>query len=164
MVRERPQKCDRVRAWISAELDGELSEFESVLLHGHLVVCDACSAFRADAVTFAAALRDAPLETMSRPVNVSLRRRFAFQPLRVPAAAALAVSMIAVGGLFASLHSGTLLRESNRASAAAFDDQDLRQLQRLKSKAALDELRMRRAQAAAPATSKIPRRPGFQNP
>lgn len=163
MVRERPQKCDRMRAWISAELDGELSEFESVLLHGHLVVCEGCSAFRADAVTFAAALRDSPLETMSRPVNVSRRRRIAFQPLRAPAAAALAISMIAVGGLFASLHSGTILPESERPSAASFDDQDLHQLQRLKSQTILAQLRIRRDQAAT-AASQIPRHTGFVNP
>jgi hypothetical protein len=153
-----------MRAWISAELDGELSEFESILLRGHLVSCEGCSAFRADAAAFAAALRDAPLEQMSRPVNVSLRRRIALQPLRAPAAAALAVSMIAAGGLFASLHSGTILRESERSSAAAaLDDQDLHQLQRLKSQAALAQLKLRRAQAL-PAASRIPRRPGFQNP
>jgi hypothetical protein len=152
-----------MRAWISAELDGELSEFESILLRDHLGLCEGCSAFRADAGAFAAALREAPLEQMSRPANVSLRRRIAFQPLRAPAAAALAVSMIAAGGLFASLHSGTILRESERSSAAAFDDQDLRQLQRLKSQAALAELQLRRAQAVPPA-SQIPRRSGFQNP
>ena len=154
-----------MRAWISAELDGELSEFESILLRGHLGRCEGCSAFRADSAAFAAVLREAPLEQMSRPVNVSLRRRIAaLQPLRAPAAAALAVSMIAVGGLFASLHSGTILRESNRSSAAAFDDQGVRQLQRLKSQTVLAQLRIRRAAQAAPAASQIPRHPGFQNP
>jgi hypothetical protein len=152
-----------MRAWISAELDGELSEFESILLRDHLVRCAGCSAFRADAGAFAAALREAPLEQMSRPVNVSLRRRIAFQPLRAPAAAALAVSMIAVGGLFASLHSGTILPESERSSVAAFDDQDLHQLQRLKSQTILAQLRIRRDQAAT-ATSQIPRHTGFVNP
>jgi hypothetical protein len=151
-----------MRAWISAELDGELSEFESILLRDHLVRCAGCTAFRADAGAFAAALREAPLEQMSRPVNVSLRRRIAFQ-LRAPAAAALAVSMIAVGGLFASLHSGTILPESERPSAAAFDDQDLHQLQRLKSQTILAQLRIRRDQAAT-ATSQIPRHTGFVNP
>jgi anti-sigma factor RsiW len=152
-----------MRAWISAELDGELSEFESILLRDHLGRCEGCSAFRADAGAFATALRETPLEQMSRPVNVSLRRRIAFQPLRTPAAAALAVSMIAVGGLFASLHSGTILPESERPSAAAFDDQDLHQLQRLKSQTILAQLRIRRDQAAA-ATSQIPRHTGFVNP
>lgn len=163
MVREGPQKCDRMRAWISAELDGELSEFESILLRGHLGRCEGCSAFRADAAAFAAVLRGAQLEQMSRPVNVSLRRRIALQPLRAPAAAALAISMIAVGGLFASLHSGTILPESERPSAAVFDDQDLHQLQRLKSQTILAQLRIRRDQAAA-ATSQIPRHTGFVNP
>jgi hypothetical protein len=152
-----------MRAWISAELDSELSEFESILLRDHLGRCEGCSAFRADAGAFATALREAPLEQMSRPVNVSLRRRIAFQPLRAPAAAALAVSMIAVGGLFASLHSGTILRDSERSSAAAFDDQDLHQLQRLKSQTILAQLRIRRDQAAT-AASQIPRHTGFVNP
>ncbi len=153
-----------MRAWISAELDGELSEFESILLRGHLGRCEGCSAFRADAAAFAAVLRGASLEQMSRPVNVSLRRRIALQPLRAPAAAALAISMIAVGGLFASLHSGTILPESERPSAAAaFDDEDLHQLQRLKSQTILAQLRIRRNQAET-ATSQIPRHTGFVNP
>jgi predicted anti-sigma-YlaC factor YlaD len=160
MVRERPQKCERARAWISAELDGELSEFESVLLLSHLGQCVSCSTFRADTSTFSAALRDAPPEPMSRPVSVSRRRRIAFQPLRVPAVAALAISMIAVGGLFESLHTGALFPQSTRSSVAAFDDQDLHQLQLVKGQAALAQLRIRRAEVQ-PALS---RHTGFQNP
>lgn len=152
-----------MRAWISAELDGELSEFESVLLRGHLGRCDSCSTFKADAATFAAALRSAPLEPMSRPVAVSHRRRIALQPLRVPAVAALAVSTIAFGGLFASLHSGAILREPTPSSAAAFDDQDLHQLQRLKVQAILAQLRVRRAKATS-ASTQISPHTGFQNP
>jgi len=144
-----------MRAWISAELDGELSEFESLLLRGHLGRCDSCSGFKADAATFAGALRAAPLEPMRRPVAVSHRRRIALRPLRVPAVAALAVSMIGFGALFASLRSGTILREAP-AAAVAFDDQDLRQLQRLKPQAVLAQLRIRRAEATS-AT-------GFQDP
>jgi anti-sigma factor RsiW len=160
MVEERPQKCERARAWISAELDGELSEFESVLLSSHVGRCDSCSTFRADAGTFSAALRRAPHEPMSQPVSVSHRRRIAFQPLRIPAVAALAISMIAVGGLFESLHSGALFPQATRSSVAAFDDQDLHQLQLLKGPAALAQLRIRRAEVR-PAFS---RHTGFQNP
>jgi anti-sigma factor RsiW len=148
-----------MRAWISAELDGELSEFESILLRGHLGRCDSCSMFKADAVTFTAALRDAPLEPMSRPVAVSYRRRIAFQPLRVPAVAALAVLMIAFGGLFESLHSGAIFPQAS-SSAAALDDQELHQLQLLKGQAAVAQLRVRRA-ATKHAFS---RHTGFQNP
>src|SRR2546423_3609908 len=160
MVGGRSQKCDRMRAWISAELDGELSEFESILLRGHLGRCDSCSMFKADAATFAAALRDAPLERMSQPVTVSHKRRIAFQPLRVPAVAALAIAMIGFGALFESLHSGSVLRQSTPSAAAAFDDQEVRQLQLLKGPAAVAQLRVRRAETK----QAFPRPTGFRNP
>lgn len=151
-----------MRAWVSAELDGELSEFESVLLTDHLAQCESCSTFRADAARFAAELRRAPLEPMSRPVSVSRRRRIAFQPLRVPAVAALAVLMIGVGGLFESLHSGAILRQSTPSAARAVDDQGLRQLQLQSAQAAVAELRVRRAEASS--ASQILHHTGFQNP
>jgi predicted anti-sigma-YlaC factor YlaD len=151
-----------MRAWISAGLDGELSEFESVLLRGHLLRCHSCSTFKTDAASFAAALRRAPLESLSRPIALPRRRRIAFAPLRATAVAALAVSMIGVGGVFASLHSGAILNRPN-AYAAALDDQDLRQLQRQKPQAALAELRVRRARVLS-ASTQIPRTTGFQNP
>lgn len=151
-----------MRAWVSAELDGELSEFESVLLRAHLGRCDSCSTFKADAAGFAAALRGAPLEPLSRPIAVPHRRRIAFQPLRVPAVAALAVAMLALGGLFASLHSGAIsVRPSSSSAAAALDDQGLRALQLQSTKAAFAQLRIRRA---AVQSAQIPRHPGFQNP
>ena len=105
-MRGRSRTCERARAWISAELDGELSDFESILLRSHLVRCGSCETFKLDAAAFTRTLRKASLETMSRPVIVSRRRSIAFQPLRVPGAAALAALTIASGGLFASLHGG----------------------------------------------------------
>ncbi|HMJ01131.1 MAG TPA: zf-HC2 domain-containing protein [Gaiellaceae bacterium] len=151
-----------MRGWISAGLDGELSEFESVLLRGHLLRCHSCSEFKADAANLAAVLRHAPLEPLSRPIVLPHRRRIAFAPLRATAAAALAVSMIGVGGLFASLHSGTILNKPNAYAVAALDDQELRQLQRQKPQAALAALRARRQ--AFSASTEIPRTTGFQNP
>src|SRR5436309_5388029 len=114
MVRAGTQKCERARAWISAELDGELSEFESLTLRGHLRGCEPCRTFRDEALRFTSALREAPLEPLSRPlVTPSRRRRAAFQAIRVPAVAALAVAMIAFGGLFASIHSSSLVSGSS---------------------------------------------------
>src|SRR3954465_12934629 len=105
MVQARSQKCDRMRSAISAELDGELSEFESIRLRGHLRVCASCQAFKADSERFATALRSAPPEPPGRAGSVPARRGHAMH-LRVPVAAAVAVSMIAAGGLFEALHSG----------------------------------------------------------
>lgn len=161
MKEARSQKCERMRGSISAGLDGELSELESVLLRGHLVRCHSCSTFKADAANLAATLRHAPLEPLSQPIALPHRRRIAF-PLRTTAAAALAVSMIGVGGLFAFLDSGRILNKPNAYAAAALDDQELLQLQRQKPQAALAALRARRQ--AFSASTEIPRTTGFQNP
>jgi hypothetical protein len=161
-VRGRSRTCERARAWISAELDGELSDFESILLRSHLVRCESCETFKLDAAAFTRTLRTASLETMSRPVIVS-RRRIAFQPLRVPGAAALAALTIASGGLLASLHGGSALRQPRTGHVGVLDDQDVHQLQRVNAVAALAELKVRR-DALAAATSQMPRTTGFQNP
>ena len=93
--------CERARQWVSSELDGRLSEFELVLLDGHLRSCAECSAFRATAKRFTHGLRAAPLERLDRPVAVSYsRRRF---PMRLsPAVAALAVAAVGLGSILAS--------------------------------------------------------------
>ena len=98
---------------------------------------------------------------MSEPVSVPHRRRIIFQPLRVPVAAAAAVAMIAFGSLFATLHSGGILGQPSLSSAAVFDDQDLRQLQREVGPQALAQLRVRRAEETSGVTSP---HTGFQNP
>lgn len=66
--------CGRIRPSISAMLDGELSEVESIGVRAHVDHCPACRAFTADAETFAAAVRDAPPQPLGRrPVRPSLR-------------------------------------------------------------------------------------------
>jgi predicted anti-sigma-YlaC factor YlaD len=157
MVRGRSQKCEQMRASISAEIDGELSEFESILLRGHLNRCGSCRAFKTDAQRFATAMRGAPLEPLSRAVAVPSRRR-KLVSLRVPVAAAVAVSMIVFGGVFESLHSGAVIHAS-QPSGAAFNSQDLRFLQLQKTQRTNNQLAVRRAQTQA---SQIPRHPGFQ--
>ena len=150
-----------MRASISAELDGALSDFESILLRGHLLRCGSCRVFKRDSGSIAHALRTAPLEPMSRPLIVSRRRPFAFRALQLPGAAALAVLMVASGGLFASLHSSSVLREPSGVHVGVLDDPNVQQLQRMKPVAALAALRVRREALGA---QKIPRTTGFQNP
>src|SRR2546422_9311870 len=108
MVRGRSQKCEPVPSSISAEIDGELSEFESILVRGHLDRCGDCRMFKVDAERLATALRVAPLEPLSRPVAVPSRRRSVLS-LRVPAAAAVAVVMVVFGGAVASGPRGAVL-------------------------------------------------------
>src|SRR2546430_413831 len=83
MVRARSQECERVRASVSAALDGELSEFESLLVRAHLGRCDTCREFEASAQLSTTALRAAPLEPLSRPLALPSRRRRGLG-LRVP--------------------------------------------------------------------------------
>jgi predicted anti-sigma-YlaC factor YlaD len=161
MVLARSQKCERMRGSISAELDGELSEFESIRLRGHLRVCASCQAFKADSERFATALRSAPLEPLSRSVSVPSRRRHVMH-LRVPVAAAVAVSMIAAGGLFEALHSGSVISESAASGGAVTDNRvDYRAMAHRQQQANFAQLFARRAELAA---NRIPRHPGFQNP
>jgi Putative zinc-finger len=99
-VKPVPAHCERARQWVSAELDGRLSEFEQALLDGHLASCAACSAFRASAVRFTYELRAAPLERLEQPVGVTPRRRISFRI--APAVAALAVTAVGLGSILAS--------------------------------------------------------------
>lgn len=161
-MRGRSRTCERARTWISAELDGELSDFESVLLRSHLLRCGSCKTFKLDAGAFARTLREASLEPMSRPIVVSRRRSIAFRPLRVPGAAALVALTIASGGLFASIHADSVLRPP-RTGVGVLDDQDVHQLQRQNAVTALAELKVRRHAMNAEA-SQMPRTTGFQNP
>jgi predicted anti-sigma-YlaC factor YlaD len=161
MVHARQHDCDRIRGWVSAELDGELSELETALLQSHLRDCGACRAFSAEASTFTAALRAAPAELPTAPVRVLRRRRALLQPLRVPAVAALALSAVALSGLFASLHSS--LGGANATSAAQFANQDLRAIRLEKGRQALAELRRRQVHYQEKAVQAA-RRPGFVNP
>jgi predicted anti-sigma-YlaC factor YlaD len=100
-VRAVSQQCERTRQWVSAELDGRLSEFEQALLDGHLKTCPDCSAFRATVGSFTQQLRAAPLERLEQPVVISrVRRRLAFRI--APAVAALAVMAVGLGSILAS--------------------------------------------------------------
>ena len=93
--------CERARQWVSAELDGRLSEFEQALLDGHLAGCAECSGFRASATRFTQQLRAAPLERLDEPIGISrARRRFSLR--FAPAVAALAVTAVGLGSILAS--------------------------------------------------------------
>jgi predicted anti-sigma-YlaC factor YlaD len=162
MLAPRPKTCDRIRGWISSELDGELSDFESVLLRAHLDDCESCRAFQAGARSFTQTLRNAPLEQMERPAYVPRRRRHAMlQPLRVSGAAALVATAVALSGLVATFHGGSPISRAERQPAVTttFDDSSLRSLRLARETRALNELHLRRAQLG---TTAVVRHPGFQ--
>jgi anti-sigma factor RsiW len=63
-------RCPRARQWISARLDGELSELERVLLATHLRRCVSCRGFAAAAGAVAHELRSRPLQHPRRAIAV----------------------------------------------------------------------------------------------
>ena len=101
-----PQNCDRARAWVSLNLDGELSELEGLMLESHLARCEACRAFAADAAGFTTALRTAALEPLERPVSLPAGRRTMRRAVQFGAAAALVAASVGLGSLFGAVGSG----------------------------------------------------------
>ena len=103
-----PQNCDRARAWISLQLDGELSELEGLMLAAHVERCETCRGFAVEAVGFTAALRTAPLEHLERPVTSIARRRrpVGRRAVQFGAAAALVAGAVGLGSIFGTLGSG----------------------------------------------------------
>jgi predicted anti-sigma-YlaC factor YlaD len=95
--------CERERQWISRALDGELSEFEHVIMAAHLERCADCRAYADDVRAVTTSLRSAPLEPLETPVWVGRpvgSGRAARLRLRiVPVASAAAAITAAVIGL-----------------------------------------------------------------
>jgi Putative zinc-finger len=74
----RAAHCDRARFWISLQLDGVLSEFESAMLDQHVGRCAECHEFKLDAAAQTALLRSTSPERVTVPVELPARPR----PLR----------------------------------------------------------------------------------
>jgi predicted anti-sigma-YlaC factor YlaD len=156
MVRGRSQECERTRASVSAALDGELPELESLRMRSHLGGCEACREFQESAQFSTTALRMAPLEQLTRPLALPSRRRRSLGA-RLPSAAAAAVLMVAFGGVFETLHGGAA-----KPSTVAFDNrQDMQAIANRQKQANLQLLLARRAQYES---NQIPRHPGPQGP
>jgi hypothetical protein len=101
--------CDRARQWATAEVDGELSRFEIVLLRAHLDSCPSCREFRAAVDGISTTLRASPLERLEHAIEVK-RLRWRIRSRFAPAAAAMAVAAVVLGsGVVSSeLRSGSV--------------------------------------------------------
>jgi anti-sigma factor RsiW len=118
-LRAHSHACDRARAWVSLELDGELSQLERSLLDSHLAGCAACRAFKIDAVGVTAELRAAPLARLDRPITLPSRRRIAVRPLE--AAAAVLAAAIGLGSVAGAVHFTLNNAQSARAATINSD-------------------------------------------
>jgi len=110
--------CDRVRAQISLELDGELSQLERRMLAAHLERCSACDAYQADVATFTHALRTAPVERPQRPFDLPRRRRISLGGAQVGVAAMLAFAALGLAtqlGVPEAEQSGTSARVTSKS-------------------------------------------------
>jgi anti-sigma factor RsiW len=96
----RPVVCERVRAQVSLQLDGELSELERRMLESHLGRCSECAGYARDVSSITELLRDAPLEPLPAPIAVPRPRRVSVPWGQVGAAAALVVAVLGVAVQF----------------------------------------------------------------
>jgi predicted anti-sigma-YlaC factor YlaD len=127
-------RCDRIREWISLELDGELSRIERALVDRHLAVCGDCTDFAAEVRGFTQALRAESLEPLARPIELPTRRRRSVRPPQVAAAAAVALIAVGIGSLSNSLLDGRVGARITPAAGMRVDDKDqlrARQMQEL---------------------------------
>ena len=127
--------CDRMRGYVSASLDGELSELERSRLDAHLAACAGCRTYAAGAAEASRLMRQAPLEELQFPIVLPSRRFAAARRLQVVAAAAAVAVTIGLSVVIASVNapSGPSAPSNGRAANAAklrFPEQELRMLHR----------------------------------
>src|SRR6266508_1994603 len=109
-----PVVCERVRAQVSLEVDGELSQLERAMLAAHVVRCADCRAYRSEVHALTRALRSAPLEAVPPIAVRRYRRSSASRRFQAGAAAAMAFAVVGIasqvvdgrsdGQGFSSLH------------------------------------------------------------
>jgi predicted anti-sigma-YlaC factor YlaD len=130
-------ECDRMRGYVSAGIDGELSEVQGMRLEAHLGWCAACRAYAVDAGQTTRMLRDTPLEELSFAIALPNRRLDVARKLQIAAAAAalaVTVGLSAIVGAFGP--SGTTSLSARSASARPqaaslrFPENELRMLYR----------------------------------
>jgi anti-sigma factor RsiW len=85
--------CARARAWVSHEVDGELSQLERVFLAAHVRRCAECARFADDVRSVTHLVRAAPLERPERMFEIPARRP---ARLRVTGRVAIATTLVAL--------------------------------------------------------------------
>ncbi len=122
--------CSRALAWASLELDGELSQLESVLLERHLERCASCDVHVREMRALAETLRVTPLEAPSEPVFVPARRRARTSTFaaKVAVAATLALAAGGLGVLAGSMTGGPGAPEQQEPELVFLTPDDVRDM------------------------------------
>ena len=115
---ELDPKCQAVRVWISAAVDGEATEIERAAVRAHVAECAACGEWAALAESLVLHVRTAeparPTRQLVLPPPVPVARRRRSRP-RAALAVALGVAAIA-GGVFAgTFRTGSTVQPSPSA-------------------------------------------------
>ncbi len=122
------RRCDRTRALLSQRLDGAITEVEIRAVASHTASCAACRAFEEQSRWLADQLRAAPLELLSRPLQISpvrvgrLPRRVVGRAASVAATAVVAVGAWAVGTTANHEAPGDLAAPGGAVPGAVFGD------------------------------------------
>jgi predicted anti-sigma-YlaC factor YlaD len=109
--------CDRMRAYVSAGIDSELSEVESAWLEGHLGRCASCRAYAVDAGQMTRVLRDAPLEELDFAITLPSRRLAFARKLQVAAAAAAIAATVGLSAVVGTVGPGGTTSLSKEAAS-----------------------------------------------
>src|SRR4051812_39020637 len=108
-------ECARASEWVSLRLDGQLSEFEELLLEAHLERCPDCRAYAANVDGLTRALRATPLEQPSTTFETPRRTRARTVGLRAVSAAA-AVAVVGLSGIVSLQLSASRARPGSPAA------------------------------------------------
>jgi anti-sigma factor RsiW len=108
--------CERVRAQVSLELDGELSQLEQRMLDSHLERCANCAHYAEEVRDVTYRIRTAPPATLRRPVVLRRRRAMTTTRLQIGVAAAFALAALGLGLELAPSQTGSLARFEGRPS------------------------------------------------
>ena len=116
--------CERVRAQVSLQLDGELSELERRMVESHLARCPECCSYERGAAMLTRLLREAPLQPLTYPVVVRRPRRVSVARMQVGVAAAVAVAVLGVAVQTAGLERQGSSSRSSLAAPVRYETYD----------------------------------------
>jgi ferric-dicitrate binding protein FerR (iron transport regulator) len=140
--------CARACEWASLRLDGQLSEFEEVLLEAHLARCPDCHAFASSISGLTGALRGAPLEEPAfafEPPRRTSGRTFALRAV----SAAAAIAVVGVSGLVSLQVSTSRARPGAQAAERKVIGLKERQMNELTGPTTRPQTQVRQSLAAA---------------